>query len=232
MRKRILAVLLAAAMCVLLLAGCSDSGSAGINGGNGNQTSSSGSASVKLLGASWYRSGSYINQTYAVEVTNNNKNKAISLAQLTVTVKDAEDRIVKTDTSYTGTIAAGDTVRYVGYCMFQGGEPSKISVSISTPSYGYVDNSTAIYSSELSVSNVNYIPGQYYSRVTGQVTNSSKNDASMVRVSIIFKKNGTVLGGTYSYITNVNAGSTVPFEVMIDESGIDFDTYQVTAIDW
>lgn len=232
MRKKILAVLLTAAMCVLMLAGCSDAGSGGIDGGNGSATNSSGSASVKLLGASWYRNGSYINQTYAVEVTNNNKEKAITLAQLNVTVKDADGKIVKADTSYTGTIAAGDTVRYVGYCMFQGGEPSTVSVSISTPSYGYTDNSKAIYSSELSVSNVNYIAGQYYSRVTGEVTNSSNKDATSVRVSVIFKKNGTVLGGTYTYVNNVSAGSTVPFEVMIDEDGVDFDTYQVTAIAW
>lgn len=230
MRKRIVAALLIAAICVLLFVGCSDSGSGGINGGNGSQTGSNESVSVKLLGASWYRNLGYINQTYAVEVTNNNKNKAVNLAQLTVAVKDSDGKIIKVDTSYIGTIAAGDTIRYADYVTFQGGEPSTVSVSASS-SY-YIDNSNSIYSSDIKASDLNYIDGKYYGRITGNVTNSSNKDSSRVRVSVIFQKGGVVLGGDYDYIYDVNANSSVPFEIEFNKNDFDFDSYEVVAINW
>lgn len=230
MRKRIVAALLIAAICVLLFVGCSDSGSGGINGGNGSQTGSNESVSVKLLGASWYRNLGYINQTYAVEVTNNNKNKAVNLAQLTVAVKDSDGKIIKVDTSCIGTIAAGDTIRYADYVTFQGGEPSTVSVSASS-SY-YIDNSNSIYSSDINVSDVNYIDGKYYGRITGNITNSSNKDSSRVRVSVIFQKGGVVLGGDYDYVYDVNANSSVPFEIEFNKNDFDFDSYEVVAINW
>lgn len=231
MRKKIVAAMLAIAVCALFLVGCSDgASSAGVTGNGG--TTSSGGTSVSILGAGWYRSGSYIHQSYVIDVKNSNTSKAAEFTEVTITAKDADGKIVKTDTSYAGTIAAGDTIRYAGELLFQGGEPATISASVSTPSYGYIDNSSAIYSSELKVSNVSYINGQYYSRVTGEITNTSNKNCSAARVSVIFEKDGKIIGGTYSYVNNINANSKVPFEVSINESGLQFDKYQVVAVPW
>lgn len=242
MKRKIMAMLLAAAMCIMLLAGCDGGGTGGITpsgsstGGSTNNTvTDSGTTSIKLLGASWYRSsyGSYITQDYAVEVTNANKSKAAEFNQVTVTIKNAAGQVLATDTEYTGTIAAGDTIRYAGSIVYQGDEPASITVSVSTPSHGYVDNDRAdvIPSSDLEVSNVAKFNEDYYSRITGEVTNQSEKECTLVRVSVIFKKNGEIIGGTYAYVQNLNAGGKTAFEINYP-SDLDFDAYEVVAVSW
>lgn len=229
MRKRILAVLLSAVMCILLLAGCSGS-TGGTETGGGS--SSSGSTSVKLLGCAWSRSTYFVTQTYAVEVTNSNKSKAAEYTQLTVTVKDADGKVLSNTTRFVGTIAAGDTIRLADNFPFQSSsDPNSVTVSISTPSYGYVDNSKAIYMSDLKVSNTAYIKGSFSDKVTGEVTNTSSNNSDTTRISVIFKQGGKSIGGKYTFIYNLAAGATQAFEVDVD-SGVIYDEFEVVATDW
>lgn len=229
MKKNFFSLFLVTLLALGILTGCSSS-SGGSTGGT-YQPSVSGSLSIKFLGASWYRSGNYIYQSYSAEVTNNHPTKAAQFGQVTVTLKDADGKIIKSDTTYIGTIAAGDTIRYSDIIMFQGGEPSTISLSVSTADYSFVDNSNAIPSSKLSVSNINYISGDYYSRITGEVHNSSSKDSSMTRVSVIFMKDGKVVGGTFDYVFNLNHGTSTSFEILVNNS-VPFDSYQVVATPW
>lgn len=229
MKKKFFSLFLATLLMLCIFTGCS-SNSGGSTDGT-YQPSISGSLSIKYLGASWYRSGNYIYQSYSAEVTNNHPTKAAQFGQVTVTLKDASGKIIKSDTTYLGTIAAGDTIRYSDVIMFQGGEPSTISLSVSTTDYSFVDNSNAIRSSQLSVSNVNYVSGNYYDRITGEVRNSSSKDSSMTRISVIFMRDGKVIGGTYDYVRNLNHGSSTSFEILVNNS-TQFDSYQVVATPW
>lgn len=53
---------------------------------------------------------------------------------------------------------------------------------------------------------------------------------SNVRVSVILKKNGQVIGGTYTYANNVKGnGGSAPFVIY---SFVDYDSFEVVAAEW
>lgn len=229
MKKRFLSLILAVVLCGLLLAGCDGGGSTGtVPPAPEAPAVSAGVVSIKLLGASWEKKmDGYTYVYYSAELSNGNS-KTAGACQITVTSRDAEGHVLDVSNGYTGRIAGNDTIRFSGGVMYVGDVPSAVELAVGNPMGGYNDHFDATAkASDFQFKNVARLDE---SKISGDVVNNSSVDCTNVRVSVILKKNGQVIGGTYTYANNVKGnGGSAPFVIY---SFVDYDSFEVVAAEW
>nr|DAY68728.1 MAG TPA: protein of unknown function (DUF4969) [Caudoviricetes sp.] len=229
MKKRFLSMILAVVLCGLLLAGCDGGGSTGtVPPAPEAPAVSAGVVSIKLLGASWEKKmDGYTYVYYSAELSNRNS-KTAGACQITVTSRDAEGHVLDVSNGYTGRIAGNDTIRFSGGVMYVGDVPSAVELAVGNPMGGYNDHFDATAkASDFQFKNVARLDE---SKISGDVVNNSSVDCTNVRVSVILKKNGQVIGGTYTYANNVKGnGGSAPFVIY---SFVDYDSFEVVAAEW
>ena len=229
MKKRFLSMILAVVLCGLLLAGCDGGGSTGtVPPAPEAPAVSAGVVSTKLLGASWEKKmDGYTYVYYSAELSNGNS-KTAGACQITVTSRDAEGHVLDVSNGYTGRIAGNDTIRFSGGVMYVGDVPSAVELAVGNPMGGYNDHFDATAkASDFQFKNVARLDE---SKISGDVVNNSSVDCTNVRVSVILKKNGQVIGGTYTYANNVKGnGGSAPFVIY---SFVDYDSFEVVAAEW
>ena len=229
MKKRFLSMILAVVLCGLLLAGCDGGGSTGtVPPAPEAPAVSAGVVSIKLLGASWEKKmDGYTYVYYSAELSNGNS-KTAGACQITVTSRDAEGHVLDVSNGYTGRIAGNDTIRFSGGVMYVGDVPSAVELAVGNPMGGYNDHFDATAkASDFQFKNVARLDK---SKISGDVVNNSSVDCTNVRVSVILKKNGQVIGGTYTYANNVKGnGGSAPFVIY---SFVDYDSFEVVAAEW
>lgn len=229
MKKRFLSMILAVVLCGLLLAGCDGGGSTGtVPPAPEAPAVSAGVVSIKLLGASWEKKmDGYTYVYYSAELSNGNS-KTAGACQITVTSRDAEGHVLDVSNGYTGRIAGNDTIRFSGGVMYVGDVPSAVELAVGNPMGGYNDHFDATAkASDFQFKNVARLDE---SKISGDVVNNSSVDCTNVRVSVILKKNGQVIGGTYTYANNVKGnGGSAPFVIY---SFVDYDSFDVVAAEW
>lgn len=229
MKKRFLSMILAVVLCGLLLAGCDGGGSTGtVPPAPEAPAASAGVVSIKLLGASWEKKmDGYTYVYYSAELSNGNS-KTAGACQITVTSRDAEGHVLDVSNGYTGRIAGNDTIRFSGGVMYVGDVPSAVELAVGNPMGGYNDHFDATAkASDFQFKNVARLDE---SKISGDVVNNSSVDCTNVRVSVILKKNGQVIGGTYTYANNVKGnGGSAPFVIY---SFADYDSFEVVAAEW
>lgn len=229
MKKRFLSMILAVVLCGLLLAGCDGGGSTGkVPPAPEAPAASAGAVSIKLLGASWEKKmDGYTYVYYSAELSNRNS-KTAGACQITVTSRDAEGHVLDVSNGYTGRIAGNDTIRFSGGVMYVGDVPSAVELAVGNPMGGYNDHFDATAkASDFQFKNVARLDE---SKISGDVVNNSSVDCTNVRVSVILKKNGQVIGGTYTYANNVKGnGGSAPFVIY---SFVDYDSFEVVAAEW
>ncbi|MBS6773068.1 MAG: hypothetical protein KH240_10885 [Faecalibacterium prausnitzii] len=229
MKKRFLSMILAVVLCGLLLAGCDGGGSTGtVPPAPEAPAVSAGVVSIKLLGASWEKKmDGYTYVYYSAELSNGNS-KTAGACQITVTSRDAEGHVLDVSNGYTGRIAGNDTIRFSGGVMYVGDVPSAVELAVGNPMGGYNDHFDATAkASDFQFKNVARLDE---SKISGDVVNNSSVDCTNVRVSVILKKNGQVIGGTYTYANNVKGnGGSAPFVIY---SFVDYDSFEVVAAEW
>lgn len=229
MKKRFLSMILAVVLCGLLLAGCDGGGSTGtVPPAPEAPAVSAGVVSIKLLGASWEKKmDGYTYVYYSAELSNGNS-KTAGACQITVTSRDAEGHVLDVSNGYPGRIAGNDTIRFSGGVMYVGDVPSAVELAVGNPMGGYNDHFDATAkASDFQFKNVARLDE---SKISGDVVNNSSVDCTNVRVSVILKKNGQVIGGTYTYANNVKGnGGSAPFVIY---SFVDYDSFEVVAAEW
>lgn len=229
MKKRFLSMILAVVLCGLLLAGCDGGGSTGtVPPAPEAPAASAGTVSIKLLGASWEKKmDGYTYVYYSAELSNGNS-KTAGACQITITSRDAEGHVLDVSNGYTGRIAGNDTIRFSGGVMYVGDVPSAVELAVGNPMGGYNDHFDATAkASDFQFKNVARLDE---SKISGDVVNNSSVDCTNVRVSVILKKNGQVIGGTYTYANNVKGnGGSAPFVIY---SFVDYDSFEVVAAEW
>ncbi len=229
MKKRFLSMILAVVLCGLLLAGCDGGGSTGtVPPAPEAPAVSAGVVSIKLLGASWEKKmDGYTYVYYSAELSNGNS-KTAGACQITVTSRDAEGHVLDVSNGYTGRIAGNDTIRFSGGVMYVGDVPSAVELAVGNPMGGYNDHFDATAkAADFQFKNVARLDE---SKISGDVVNNSSVDCTNVRVSVILKKNGQVIGGTYTYANNVKGnGGSAPFVIY---SFVDYDSFEVVAAEW
>lgn len=173
---------------------------------------------------------------YAVDIKNPNESYAIRYPAIQITAKSSDGKILTTEEMTLNSIAAGDEYKYGNSISYEGEEPAIVEIGVSNAdnSYNYEAQSSSDigYSTDFVVSNVSEISGDYPT-FTGELTNNSVNDSSMVALIVIYKSDDQLIGGAVTYIDDVKSGETKVFELEDIFSHIQgYDSYELYAINW
>lgn len=173
--------------------------------------------------------------SYAVRIKNPNKKYAVEFPVITTTVRGADGKILTTEDMTLSRIAADDTITYGGGLTYESDElPESVDFSVGNRDDNFVLQmlSDAIPQEYIVIENTSEIVGEYNTNYTGEITNNSDTDMRSAAVSVIFTKEGKLLGGTTSYVDNIGAGETKAFEISASSTVSDYDAYEIHAIQW
>lgn len=258
MKQRFAALFLAAMLLCALLAGCgpsdvpSDPGSNGsnspssdTNSGSDTDDSNGGTTpddskpapSIQMESYSIYRDdeGKYI-VGYVFCVTNDSSSYNLK-ARLRFKLTDAAGA-VKTDYTYTPSVAPKDSVRFVYLKSYSDWIPASAAFTFDDVNYKTpaVDASTGtpkiVRSSDLSaVASERKNTTSNANTFTGTVSNTSKYP-SQVKVSLILKKDGKVVSvNAPTILLTVPAGGSAAFTILQSKYPA-YDSYEVVAAPW
>lgn len=179
-------------------------------------------------------SGYYVTEDgdvyFGICVYNPNATYEIDSPKLTITGKDADGVITFTYTTYLDSLLPNE-VQYVGDYVF--GEAGTVTVEFSVPvlsDYKYeVSAETSVDC--FTLSNINYVEGSYHDSITGEITTDIQlDDVTEARISVIFyDEDGNIVGGDYTYTDIAVEGSTMAFEISLDDELPDYATYEIYA---
>lgn len=185
-------------------------------------------------GYSLYMTNGRVDVMYALEMYNPNEEYAIEYPEITVTARDANGKILKTESQMLNGIAAGDKLTYGSSVSYEGGAPDKIEISVGNKDDNYIAQSSSgiILSSELSVFNVSKNKGAYSEVFTGEVTNNSTQDFGNVAITVIYKLGDKIVGGLTSYVDDLASGQTKAFELSPYSDFSEYDSFEINALQW
>ena len=72
----------------------------------------------------------------------------------------------------------------------------------------------------------------YPSSVTGIVKNTMDEDIGGSWVSVIFYKEGAMIGGKFTFTEGISSGGEMPFDISIYQMPEGYDDYKVYAYNW
>ncbi len=171
---------------------------------------------------------------YSFKAHNNMTDKAAYFPSFRITIRDANGGLISTEEQPLRVIYPEQDTAYANL----GGETNEIPASIEI-TYIETDDDWRIVDPS-SLDHATYIPivikGAKVSgrSIVGELYNPNDYNQSSIAVTVMFRnKDGHLLGGNTTYIRNVKARETVPFEIshlmgkMIDEV-----TFEVFAQPW
>lgn len=153
---------------------------------------------------------------YGFLVTNPNTGVAIERTQYQVAAYDAEGVVLETDSGYIDVVFPGQTVG-IGGTMFldEGVTVAKIEAQVSEGDAEASDLTTTF-----EVSQVAHAKGDYFETARGVIGNPFTQDVSQLRVSAVaFDASGAVIGGGFSFLNFVQAGTTTGVEFSMNSAG-------------
>lgn len=190
---------------------------------------------VELVKSGWTtdKRGDYTHVYYGVEIKNPNDDYAITFPVITITARDTDGKILKNDEMTLNSIAAGDTITYGNDIFYEGEIPASVDISVSNSKNNYKkQDETKYVSTEVFViENTSENKDSFNTKYTGEITNNSDVDFSDVAVSVVYRLNGELVGGSTGYVDDVESGMTKVFEISSDYE-LEYDSYELHAIQW
>lgn len=170
---------------------------------------------------------------YAVKVTNQNNNYAYRFPSFNITIKDSDGKILKTQKQVLNYIAADDVSFYGNSLSYSGDSAYEIEVSPNYRKEDFIKQNDSLYikTSDFIITNVYENKTKYDKLYTGEVFNNSDVDCKGVAITVIYKSNGSIVGGNTTYIDSLNAKSKNYFEIA-HNGVIDYDSYEIYAQPW
>lgn len=224
MRKKLLSASLSIIIVVLLLVGCGSSDSSGGTMASGSWTP--GQTSIKLLGASWYAENGYIHVFYSIEATNKSS-RTFDGSSFNITCLDEEGRGLDFSSGYIVPIAPGDTIRFSNSLKYFGRAPTSVDLRF-MDNIGMYSDDYVPYQSAFPISNISTSSSNDFYTVSGTVINNSFKKQS-VQVSAIFKQDGKIVGGKFSYSDPIEVGKSGSFTIYLPHTFENCDLYEVVA---
>ncbi len=242
MKKKIVALLLATSMAVSLSAcGGSDSSDKKSSSESSTQTTKAKkSKKVENQDVVLTESGYSINDDgmgdvyayYGFTLQNPNTDSASQFPIVTITAKGDDGSIIATYDQTLYFIAPTDSVSFGSVLDCNGKTPATVEFSASSGTFVSAKTSGVVPTSSFEVSNTNEIAQEYGdTSYTGEVTNKSDSDFDNVAITILLKNNGQIVYGDTTYVSDLTAGATKPFE--LSEYNVPEHTeYVITAQSW
>lgn len=190
---------------------------------------------IFLVDSGWctYRKGEYAHVPFAVQIKNPNANLAAKYPTVTVTAKSSDGKILSTEERVLNSIAADDTILYGSEILYEGEEPSTVEISVSNKESNFTrqDDSRFVRQNSFVITNISENPGMF-KNYTGEITNNSSVDFSIVAVTMIYRKDGKIIGGGVEYVSDLSAGETKAFKLSADSEMTQYDSCEFYAVQW
>ena len=224
MKNKILAVLLACIAAVSITA-CTSSSE--MNEAKSNELQP---IEVKDFGWTLSESG-YLH--YGIILYNPNEKTVYDYPSFRITAKDANGVVLGTEDQTLSIIYPDETMGYA-FQSFECSEmPTDVQVEVlDSEDYKIRDVSTLNRPEHQPFEIVNATMRE--NKIVGEIINHDTYDYGQVAVSVIFRDNaGKIVGGTTTFVDNLKANGTVPFD--LDEiwySDFKSDNYEIYANIW
>lgn len=159
--------------------------------------------------------GNYV--SYGLVIDNICKTYLIISPTIKIIGKDKNDNVIFSLKETLPYIAPSDTT-YFGKTFKVDKKPDKVDITIEVTENDYVGEKNVDYvkNENLKISDVSEEKNENIREYKGKVKNNSDIDLSKMLVSIIYRKNKKIVGGSYSYV--------YPFT---SKDALDFDIYAV-----
>lgn len=202
------------------------------NKGDKKNKSATNETSITITSSGWSLveadTGNYI--SYGVELTNNSKNKLAKEPIIKVIGKDKEGKeLFNIDENITYLSPQQKT--HFGKTFLSKEKPDTVEISIKIEDDSFIETKDITYigKDDIKLSNVEETKENDIIHYTGEIENRGSNNISQLLVSIIYKKDNKIVGGTYSYINEVPGNKTTSFA--IDAMNIpEYDNYEINYI--
>ena len=170
--------------------------------------------------------------TYAVKVKNPNKNMAAEYTDITITGKNEDGSILFSYEDTIPLIMPGDTVTWAEDTMdCKNKTPASVEITVGGARFVSLDEvDGGVMSSEFSIENLSIVESDWDTSVTGEITNNSDVDCDDVIITVVYLKDGKMVGGYHSYQDDMSAGKKTAFDIStwgLDD--LEYDELEVVA---
>ncbi|MBQ9171885.1 hypothetical protein IJ162_02135 [Candidatus Saccharibacteria bacterium] len=198
-------------------------------GGESSQDFQAKTLKIKQSGWSYIKSDNRGYISYGVELFNLDNSYMASFPKIVCTGKDSEGKILFSYDEIVDFIYPRETI-FVGDTFNVDEKPDTIELSVEIANRNWETPKSTIYPKNNSqiVSNVAERKGDFSTMYTGEVENTSDADISNDVITVIFKKDGKIVGGGNGYSDSLNAGQKSTFTIDIYAMP-NHDTYELTA---
>ena len=166
---------------------------------------------------------------YAVEIENPNTYNAIVSPNIDITVLDKDGRVLTKQNRSLFAVAPGDRFFFGDAINCPKGTPADVEITVENNDYDFKTfEGSGIHSvKDFSVGEVSEEKDGGQVHFSGTITNDSVADLENVIATVVFKKDGSIVGGVTGEIGNMAAGASADFDIAAKSDFSDYDSYEV-----
>lgn len=172
---------------------------------------------------------------YCAKVHNPNTGFAALFPEVLVTVRNAEGHILATDSHMGGKIMPEDSVILAStFSILKEDitDDAQIYFDVQWREMTSSDMDKYSKTSDFEIINVSERAAKHDSRVTGEIVNNFGCDVDMVKLTLLFKKDGKIVGIENTFLDNLKSGKATPFEFSFWSEIPEHDDMEISAQDW
>ena len=172
---------------------------------------------------------------FCVMIHNPNKTLIAEFPKAIVTVKNGDGSILATEDQTGSIIMPEDTVTLCGMFSMPIADIQDAKIGFGVDWNGFTTGSTIyakVKTSDLVISNVTERSASNGNYITGELTNNSTVDVSMVNLSIVLRKEGKIVYVENTFVDGPKPGATRAFEVQRYSAWPEHDTIECSAMSW
>lgn len=172
---------------------------------------------------------------YCAKVHNPNTGFAALFPEVLVTVRNAEGHILATDSHMGGKIMPEDSVILAStFSILKEDitDDAQINFDVQWREMTGSDMDKYPKTSDFEIINVSERAAKHDSRVTGEIVNNFGSDVDMVKLTLLFKKDGKIVGIENTFLDNLKSGKATPFEFSFWSEIPEHDDMEISAQDW
>lgn len=166
---------------------------------------------------------------YAVEIENPNTYNAIVSPNIDITVLDKDGRVLTKQNRSLFAVAPGDRFFFGDAINCPKGSPADVEITVENNDYDFKTfEGSGIHSvKDFSVGEVSEEKEGGQVHFSGTITNDSAADLENVIATVVFKKDGSIVGGVTGEIGSMAAGESADFDIATKSDFSDYDSYEV-----
>lgn len=167
---------------------------------------------------------------YAARVYNPNETMVMYLPRYTVSLRDAEGKVIGVDENVTKEILPQDTVTVVGMVDASRGTPTQIEMEVVCTKDRFRKEAYGIAPEVFSFHGVSLYPDGDTISLVGEVLNNSPYLIDGLAIYAVFRRENKIVYADSTFTSSCKPGNN-PFELRSYMPGVTFDTVELYAYD-